>query len=79
MKVIELKLEFICLFIHSFIPQMFISPHYGADALLGAGEIAVNKTRHNSVRVHTSDWDNMVIMKDHTDIWKIVIHAPDYR
>lgn len=43
MKVIELKLEFICLFIHSFIPQMFISPHYGADALLGAGEIAVNR------------------------------------
>ena len=26
-----------------FIPQMFISPHYGADALLGAGEIAVNR------------------------------------
>ena len=40
---VELKLEFICLFVHSFIPQMFISPHYGTGALLGAGETALNR------------------------------------
>ena len=44
------------------------------------GKIAVSKIRLNSaVRVHTSNRDNIGIIKDHTDIWKIVKHAPDYR